>query len=159
MIFFFDVGFFIIAALIVGGGIVGGIASWILDHLLLVLILLLAKSLLIFSGTGLFGKKENAAHAVLSAAVLLLDLGRNILFLYSIAQTLGGMFSGGLFQFVLGIIGALFGGGLLFLASEGPMYLVYDWGVQGEEGARFAILFEAVSIIATFLVAWWGGVF
>lgn len=69
------------------------------------------------------------------------------------------MFSGGLFQFVLGIIGALIGGGLLFLASEGPMYLVYDWGVQGAEGARFAILFEAVSIIATFLVAWWGGVF
>ncbi len=104
-------------------------------------------------------KKESTTHAVLSAIVLLLDLGRNILFLYSIAQTLEGMFSGGLFQFVVGIIGVIWGGGLLLLASEGPMYLVYDWGVQKTEGTKFAILFEAISIIATFLVAWWGGVF
>lgn len=60
---------------------------------------------------------------------------------------------------MLGIIGVLFGGGLLFLASEGPMYLVYDWGVQDVGGARFAISLEAVSIITTFLVAWWGGGF
>ncbi len=141
MIFFFDVGFFIAVALIVGGGIAGSVASWILDHLLLVLILLLAKSLLLFSGTGLLGKKENLTHAVLSAIVILLDLGRNILFLYSIARTLSGMFSGGLFHFVLGIIGVLFGGSLLLLASEGPMYLVYDCGVQNtqEQNLRYCL--------------------
>lgn len=159
MVFLYDIGFFIFFALLVAGGIAGGVASWILDHLLLVLILLLAKSLFLFSDAGLFKEKESTSHTVLSLVVLLLDLGRNILFLYSIAQTLGGMFSGGLIQFVLGIYWFFLSGCLLFLASEGPMYFVYDGGAQGTEGAKFAILFEAISIIATFLVAWFVGVF
>lgn len=159
MIFICDASFFIVVALIVGGGIAGGAASWILNHLLLVLILLLAKSLLLFSGAGLFKNIESTNHAALSAIVLLFDLGRNILFLYSIARILGGMFLGGPFQFVLGIFDFVFGGCLLFLASEGPMHLVYDWGAQEKGGAKFAILFEGISIIAALLVAWWGGVF
>lgn len=159
MIFSVDSGLFLLIALGACMGIAGTFSSWILDNMVIVLVLLVLKSVLLFSDAGLFARKENEMHTVCTVMVLLIDVGRNMLFLYCIAQILGGMFSGGLFKFFMGILNLLIGGPLLFLAGEGPMYLVYEEGISHYDDTKFGILFEIVSIVALLLVAWWGDVF
>lgn len=159
MIFFIDIGIFFLIALAVGAGIAGTFASWVLDNIIIVLFLLILKSVLLFSGAGLFALKENIKHIVCTVIVLVIDVGRNTLLLYCIVQMLGDILSGGLFNFFLGILGFLIGGPLLLLAGEGPMYFVYDWGISSYDETKFGILLEAVSIIAMLLIVWLGGGF
>lgn len=159
MIFFIDFGLFAVLALAACAGAAGALASWILSNIIIVIILFILKSFLLFSGCGLFAVKENTMHLLCSVLVIIIDVIRNMIFLYCIAQILGGMLSGGLFHFFMGILNFIIGGPLLLLAGEGPMYLVYDWGMEKYDETKFAILLEFVAIAAILLVAWWGGVF
>lgn len=102
-----------------------GVADWMLNHLALVFFLLVLKSLLVM-GSGFFKENNHPSYYIALTLIILADMVRNGVFVYFASILLSELFSGSFFEFIFEIFALLIGGPMLFLASEGPMYIVYD---------------------------------
>lgn len=158
IIFFVDTSLYLLFALGAAVSTAATLSTWILEHLSLVFIVLMLKSLLLLGGSGLFSSKENAAHLVCSILLFAFEIGRNALFLYCIIVMLGGLFSGGLFRFFSVLLDMVVAVPLILLAGEGLMFFVYG-SIHDFKSTKLAIALELASIIAMFLVGRWWNVF
>lgn len=155
------VTFLLVVILILGVSGVAGMANWLLNHLILVFFLLMVKSVLTM-GSGFFKENDHPSYYITQALIVLADVIRNGVFLYFASLLLSELFAGTLLDFIFQIFTLIIGGPLLLLASEGPMYLVYDLmdspgPVKKDEAPDmscfwFCVGMEAAAIVAMLLV-------
>ncbi len=153
-IVFIDLGLLAVMAfcLVVAGAEI--LASWLLENIGIVFAFLLIKSIVLFAVSRMFSCIKGIFHIVCIAIVLLLDVGRSLVFLYCIMQLLNEMLSGGLFELLLGIGVVPLIGCILIIVGEGPICLVYCEDVSNSSDVVVAIVLEIVSIAALLLFAY-----
>lgn len=150
MIIFFDLAFVMIFAIILGAGITMTLADWILNHLILLGIILAAKSLLML-GQGLLQHKKGAGYYTSIISVIIVDIIRSLIFLFLVAKMLGTLFTAGVLDTIFNLLGLIIAIPLSLCAAEWPVCYIYDEEIEGKD-CFMALGLEAVSIIELFLI-------
>lgn len=150
MIFYIDLGLLFVIVLILATGSIATIASWIMNHIILFIVLLTIKTLLIF-GRCLFAKRQTSSYYIGVGIIVFLDIIRNGAFLFYAIRLCSNMLSEGFFNFILGGINLIIGCLVGVVVTEGPMYLVYD-DIDESSGIIqsivMSIVLEIISIAA-----------
>lgn len=147
-----DVGFLLVIFFIFGLGAAASVGEWILEHLILVGVVFAVKSLLIYKKT-IFQKQELFGSRIISLVIVLLDIARDVATLICLALVLDDVLSNGLLDLALGILLTIpIMGSFLLAVSEGPMYIVYGYIADSDEGLterekRTAIICEIVCLM------------
>ncbi|MCD8020807.1 MAG: hypothetical protein LUF92_14890 [Clostridiales bacterium] len=152
MIIVFDITFLLIIVLILGAGSVAAAASWVLNHLAIVFIVLMLKSLLLV-GKAVLCKGKPVSYYIGATLFLLLDVARTGYALWAIVQLLENMMGGDIFQFAGGLIVLILVGALVVFFAETPMYLFYNEFFDDLTGGiGLCIIMQIVAIGCIFLI-------
>lgn len=130
---FGDIGFLLIIFFVFGLGAVASIGEWIVDHLLLLGVIFAIKSLLTFWKT-VFQKGQKLGSVLLSLAIVLIDMIRDIGLLICLALLIDSVLSNGLLNLILGVLLVIPILGGLLLVIDAPALVVFGYVVNSDNG-------------------------